>query len=280
MPWSPPIDRDAAEAALVAVATARPPQSGEARRSVDRADLFDAEPQAVDQRAVRAERIDDDLADVIERVAGAQAGLVRDERDRAVGDDRDVGDVSGVGIDAARHVDREDRPAARVDELDPFAGAARRRAGEADAEQPVDDERRVLDRVAGIDGRLATVAPSQPRVLRVAAQALGVVEQRDAHADAAFVQNARGDERVAAVVAGTGQQQDRPRALGGHSQRGPCDRIAGAFHQATLRLAREQRGFERADGGDAQQPRVERRRSISHSARASARRGRSRASGP
>ena len=65
-------------------------------------------------------------------------------------------------------------------------------------------------------------------------------------------QHAGGDERIAAVVAGTGEHHDRAPAIAGKAQRGLRRRGARTLHEARRRRARAStsRKFgNREDGG-------------------------------
>ena len=85
------------------------------------------------------------------------------------------------------------------------------RAREAGAEQRIDDERGALE------ARRPTAprpAPSSGAAAAAASpfSAAALAEQREPHRPAALRQDARRDEAVAAIVAGTAQHADRPRA--------------------------------------------------------------------
>ena len=103
--------------------------------------------------------------------------------------------------------------------------------GEADAEQPVDDE---LAAPAGRDrrdGRAAAGAPGRQRRSGVGGQAGGVAGEDDGHLMECRRQQSRDDEGVPAVVAGTRQHQHPAAAGAGHPLRHRRRGSARAFHQ-------------------------------------------------
>ena len=84
-----------------------------------------------------------ELAAAIEPVARVQARLVRDEGDRARRPHGDSADRAARRIETGRHVDRQHGRAAGVDAPDERGERGIDVAVEPDAQQPVDDERRV-----------------------------------------------------------------------------------------------------------------------------------------
>ncbi len=100
--------------------------------------------QHLDGRLIRQVRAETDVDELHRaRVPGArvdeQSGLERPERDRDVGVHGHTSDLARVGVDTARHVDRDDhRPVTQrghdIGRLSP------QRARAADAHDAVDDE--------------------------------------------------------------------------------------------------------------------------------------------
>ena len=82
------------------------------------------------------------------------------------------GHLAGRRVDAGRDVDRDHRPAARVDQLDHPRGVLSRRVVQADAEQRVDDDVRRAEIADAVDdrdlaARLAQHARADPAVAAV-----------------------------------------------------------------------------------------------------------------
>ncbi len=208
--------------------------------------------RGLDRLGVEAEVVHGDRAAEIDAFAGQQPRLQRDERRRRGGADARAGRGSGVGVEAGGHVEGEDRRRQGVGALDQRRVVGRQRARESDAEQSVDDERAapafrdVGDRAAARGGEGAVRrrgVGGQPG--RVAAEHhRDVVESR--------AQQPRDDERVAAVVAGAGEHQDRAAALARHGRRDVGRRQPGALHQR-LALRRRLDGPQVRGAVDRQQ---------------------------
>src|SRR5688572_14007935 len=137
-----------------------------------------------------------------------QAGLERDEGQRMARADRATEHLAGVGLNAARHVEREHRaalPVGVIDELRILAGDV---ACEADAEKAVDHQPPTF-----LEWQLVRTAG-------------------DGDAEELFLQARRRDARVAAVVARSCQDQRvfADAKLCRELRRGG----AGALHQRSL----------------------------------------------
>ena len=78
---------------------------------------------------------------MVRAVERQEPGLEGDEGDGVRGPDGATQHAAGVGIQSARHVEREDRAGQAIDALDHRGVVAGELAREADAEQAVDDER-------------------------------------------------------------------------------------------------------------------------------------------
>ena len=143
------------------------------------------------------------------------------------GADRDAHHRAGGAVDAARQVDAEHRRAVGVDRLDHLERIALDRPVEAGAEQRIDDQRRLADRLR-IE-RQHRILPAARRERRVALQAVALAQQDDRDLAAARRQFGGRDKAVAAIVAAAGDDQDRP--LLHQLHRGLRHRLARAQHQ-------------------------------------------------
>jgi hypothetical protein len=76
----------------------------------------------------------------IDAVAGQQSRLERDERCRRGCPDRRSENGSGVGVDPAGHVERQDRHPGGIGPIDQGGIVGRRGTRESDAEQAIDDQ--------------------------------------------------------------------------------------------------------------------------------------------
>ena len=133
------------------------------------------------------------------------------EADGEVGLDRRARDLAAGGVDAGGDVAGDDRRAAAVDRLDRRRGRLARRAGEAGAEDRVDDRARAGQpgvEVAGVDR-----APPPSRSRLAAASPLssyGRPEQQRLDLEAHLRAEPRRDQAVAAVVALAADDPHRP----------------------------------------------------------------------
>ena len=132
-----------------------------------------------------------------------------------------------VGVEAARHVDRENGRRVGVDRRHEIGGGALERAVEPGAEQRVEDQRGGRQGLGG--GGDDRARPAVARDRRVAAQPRRIAEARDRHLPPGGGETAGGDVAVAAVVAGAGEHEDR--AFGDQRRGGLGDRAAGRLHQ-------------------------------------------------
>src|SRR6185295_15354598 len=105
-----------------------------------------------------------------------QARFQADERDRVARAHGAPEDLAGIRIQAARNIQRQHGAGLRIDEVDEFSVLALDRAREADAEQAVDDQV-PADVLRDIFGSCYKANPEE-----------------------SFLQSARKDLRVAAVV--------------------------------------------------------------------------------
>ena len=194
-------------------------------------------------------------ADLCERDVAAEAaagveevaGLAAEEGDGAGGGyDRGVfgGGLSRVAIKARRHVDGENGDAGGVGGGDDLCRFFSQRAGEAGAEQGVDDQAGVRTvregGAAGCSGRIGERAggggfeggagPAGGHVGGVAFEVLEGAEEQDGGGKTPILQEPGSDEAVAAVVAGAAQNKDG--GAGGDQGGGSVgDGAAGVFHE-------------------------------------------------
>ncbi|NHH79367.1 hypothetical protein DRA46_01434 [Burkholderia gladioli] len=241
-------DRHAAEAALVRGGAARGPARREQGRRVERGGRPGRR---------RVERVDRDLAGMVAAVAEIQAGFGRDEAQCVRG--RDGGAVAdaraAVGIDAARHVEREhasQATRARRQQLGERREGARHGPRQADPEQAVDAPAIGVERGGRLGrDRHAGLARERQRPARVLGFRLDRQTDLDLHAEPQQLDGR--DQRVAAVVAGARREPDRARlafaALGQPARGGG----AGTRHQRMRRQRGGGLGFGRAQVGDAGQ---------------------------
>ncbi len=136
-------------------------------------------------------------------------------------------------VDAARQIDRQHRRTVGVDGRDHLQRVALHRAIEAGAEQRVDDQRRLADRLR-IE-RQHRIFPALRRQRRIALQAVALAEQDHRDLAAARGELGGGDKAVAAIVAAAGDHDDRP--LLDQVHRGFSNRLASAHHQREARRA-------------------------------------------
>ena len=153
-----------------------------------------------------------DLPAIVRPVQREQAGLQADEGDGVRRAHRAPEDLPGIGMQAARDVQREDRAGLRVGVVDQLRVLAVDRPGQADAEQAVDHE-----------------VPAD--VLRDFFRL-----SRKANPEEPLLQNPRNDLRVAAVVAGTGQDQHVLALVGEQPGRQLRRRGARALHEGQGRV--------------------------------------------
>ncbi len=203
-------DGDVAEAALVGVVAAG---RQVLRKAVGRPEAGGG---SREQPWCDAEWLDPHLARMVAAIGRVQARLVAQEGDGVGRPHRDAVGTdhgAGVGIQSARHVQRQDRAVKFVERGHQLAVLALDRAREADAEQAVDDQPPLRIRGQHVDEADRAVACAFVRARRlVRGRALaGRVEH--GRIDARVGEDGRHFQRIAAVVAGAGQQQDGQVAL-------------------------------------------------------------------
>ena len=135
-----------------------------------------------------------------------------------------------VSRNPARQVHGDQRQALRRFQNLPCG--ARDRPFQPGPEQRVDDEPGVPQR-SGAE-RLDRPRPASRRLGRIAGERLPATRQRHAHRPAGSLQPLGRDEAVAAIVAGPGKHQDRPRAPAPSHRIG--DGGAGIAHQLEARM--------------------------------------------
>ena len=203
-------DRHRAGHALMEVARPRPEHAAEQLRA--------GQPGRRPHQApgIQPELRDANLAAVIGPIEREQPRLERNEAEGVSGAHRVAEHAARIRIDAARHIESEDRAALLVRIVDQPGKFARDRLCQADAEQAVDDQ------------RPAFVARQRCRIRHLG------------HGDAEkpLAQALGADFRVAAVVAGPGEDQDVLARVRSKAGRGVGGGEAGALHERRRRIRR------------------------------------------
>ena len=257
IPAAPPRIADAAGQALVEIPRARrrAGRRGARGRGVRR-------PAASSARGVEAERASAELAAVVRaRRACSSPGLRAMKVSVCVARNARTHHRAGVGVDAARDVERElGRRAARSPRstssaIAPASGRTRPMPNRPSTTR----SKRVSAGIAfsrrpSAAFHFASAAPASCGQLR------RVAGEHDVDAIEPALE-VRGDlEGVAAVVARTGEDEHRAAGVAGELARELGGGEAGALHQVRPRIALQRGGFERADAVDG----VERREARVH----------------
>ncbi|EXI73017.1 MAG: hypothetical protein AW07_02949 [Candidatus Accumulibacter sp. SK-11] len=162
---------------------------------------------------VEVERCHRDRAAVVRTVAGVQPRLAGNEADRVRRPYGRTAEPAGVRVEATRAVEREQRTAVvggeRVGCQDEFAVAAGDRPLQADAEETVDDHRPALTGWNAVEQCATVIEEALARRRRIRRQAANLAGKDQTDGEAAFTQVTRGNEGIAAVVAGSGEDQQR-----------------------------------------------------------------------
>lgn len=212
------------------------------------------------QFARQTERGDRQHADPIERGAAAQPALGGDEFERALRAHRRRIRMAALGIDAARHVEREHRSRMRVDRIDQGRGGGIGRARQADAEQRVGDDVGLGQDPVEVDRAAAglRIAGRGPLGERAARRMPGQAQHR--HLAPGLLRMRRQHVTVAAVVAWAAHHQ-QPHRLRPMAEQFAPGGLAGPRHQriSVAELGRG-RGFDCAQRGGVEQARRRHRR--------------------
>ena len=187
-----------------------------------------------------------------------------------------------VCIQPAGHINGQHRHSGAVHQSDQLSHASRQRTGQANAEEPVDDQGRfgrrrvavivVLFVIRGVTVRpqpvghlLETVNdlaigppgfPSSARILSLRGRGVQPRHAGGPHGQPCTTQDASGHQRIATIVARSHQQDHRRvrRQVLPHGHRHPGHGRTGTGHQfAGLRLV-QPAAFQAADGGQVQHP--------------------------
>ena len=188
-----------------------------------------------------------------------------------------------VRVQSAGHVDGQHRHPGAVHHPDKSSHAPRQRTGQANAEEPVDDQRRLgrghvaVIALRGVLIRCVTVRPQpvghlletvndlaiRPPGFPGSARILSLrgrgVQPRHAgrpHSQPRTTQDASGHQRIAAIVARSHQQDHRRvrRQVLPHGHRHPGHGRTGTGHQLTGFRLVQPAAFQAADGGQVQHP--------------------------
>ena len=133
--------------------------------------------------------------------------LAPEERHGFRGVDRNAHDRSCAAADPARQIDRKDRRTVGVDRLDHLKRIALDRPVEAGAEQRIDDQRRLADRLR-IE-RQHRIFPAARRQRRITLQAVALAQKDDRDIAAACSEFRRRHKTITAIVAAPGDHHDR-----------------------------------------------------------------------
>ena len=171
------------------------------------------------------------FAAVIRPVECQQTGLGADEGKRVGGAHAAAVDAARIRIKAAGNIDGEYRCAVLVDESYPLGVATFNGAREADTEQAVDHEAASVRRGERVGDRTACGPPALMGGSGIRRQCRNVAAKDDGDGIKPLLEVTRGHERVAAVVAGAGEQQYRFAAVGGQRAGELCGGQARPFHQ-------------------------------------------------
>ncbi len=172
-----------------------------------------------------------DLTAKIEAVCRQQSRFERDEGCCRRGADRRSGGDTGLGVEPARRVEREDRCAECIGLRDQRGVVRGQRPRESDAEQSVDDQRTAPSGRNVGDGRAARVPEGGVRCRSVGGQSVGVAAKHDGDLEEPRSQPPRNDESVATVVAGPGKHENGAATLAGDRARLLRGGATGTLHQ-------------------------------------------------
>jgi hypothetical protein len=167
----------------------------------------------------------------VDAVARQQSGLHRNESRRRCRTDRDAMRDAGVGVDAAWHIERENRDAGRIRVFDVRRILRRKRTGKADAEQPVDDERSAPVRRKVRQRRSTSVDKGPKRTRRVDRKPCRLATEYDDDIEERFAKPPRDNESVAAVVPRPREDEDRSAAVAEHRACHVGGRLSRPLHQ-------------------------------------------------
>jgi hypothetical protein len=193
-----------------------------------------------------AQRVEPEFTGLVAAVAGAAAGLERQQRQRGSGAHGGRAEQgAGVGVQAGGQVDGQHRHLPFIDGRDGGRDRAVRCTRGAEAEQGVDAQVGLaLVEAADVDGHAGLLRIAQ-RLRGIGRQALRIGQQADPDRHAGRTQVARRDQAVAAVVARAGQHLHPPcLRRPGHGQ--PGDGQAGTRHQRMRGVQRQGRVFRGA----------------------------------
>jgi hypothetical protein len=174
------------------------------------------------------------LAAAVRPVGGEQSRLEAEVGQGVIGAQGNAKNASAVAVESARHVERQPWAGQRIGKLEPARFLATDIAHQTDAEQAVDDQAEALPRRNVCVHPAAGLKPGLPGVCGIHRQTGGIGTAHDHQGDPLRRQPARGDQGIATVVAGAGEDQDRLAGLAGQHQGefGSCS--ACPFHQRRI----------------------------------------------
>ena len=147
-------------------------------------------------------------------VEGQEPWFEADEGDGVGRPHRRAEDAAGIGFEPARNIHREHGHGRRVQEPHRFEVSAADLPLQTDAEETIDHEIPAL--VSGYLGLrgAAGFAPRLGRAGGIGGQLRGVADEHQRHVEPPALQVACDDERIPAVVAGTGEDEHRVAGAG------------------------------------------------------------------
>ncbi len=171
------------------------------------------------------------VAAEVDAVSGEQPGFQAEERRGRSGTDGRPAHRAGIGVEPAWNVECQNRNARAIRALDQRGVFRGERSREADAEQPIDDQRSAPSGGNVGHGRSTRDYKGAMGVARVGWQPRGFAAKDDGHVEEQLAQSARDDECIAAVVAGPRQHEHGSIARTGHADGDVGGREPGALHQ-------------------------------------------------
>ena len=195
------------------------------------------------------------FAGVIRPVGGEEAGLEAEKSQRVIGAHGAAPDSPAVAVEPARHVERQPGAGHGIGLRNPAGFVAGDVARQAHPEQTVDDQAETLRRRDVRQDLPAVFAPGGPGACGIRRQPGRVGAADDGDAAALCREVPRGDQRVAAVVARAGEDQDRFARFAGQGARQFGGGRARFLHQRVVGMRVRPVPVDFADVGGGEQRR-------------------------
>ncbi len=225
MPSLPPTIPSVPKLPLCTLRRARRNGSGSWRASEGQSRRRPGAPAAV----VEPQRMHANRAAIIRAVRREQTRLERNEGRGRVRADRGSMRDPGIGVKPARNIQSEDPCRAGIGARNPLRGLALDGTLEADPEQAVDDQVPVATRRPVGTHRAAGIAPRLVRRGSGGGELSGIAMESNRDLEEPALEPARNDQRIAAVVSGTGEDQ--------HAWSASGEQVAGTHPQPHARHA-------------------------------------------